>query len=357
MMLPTLKLALQKPTYRRIGFFLVILIIFHHRIFTAFKLGYTYFAFTFLPTAILGEGDGWDLENLIAPPNAPQIVPKVIHQARLGDLVMKEKWVVANSSCAALHPGPEWRFELWDTPRANAFVEEFYPELLETYLGYGQEIQRSNVIRYLILYKYGGIYLDLDIKCLVPLDFFTTVDWISPPGFPAGINNAFMTAAPGHPFLKHTIDNVKGYDLNWISLYATDMFSAGCHFISTMHATYSKHSTLRVLPPQYKLGGLSYTPIFEHLGAATWHRGDAVAIKVVGDIVGWFLVPWKIIGILCIFIGLGVWRSRRRSQKAAAMRAADTELFDLPESPRTSDTTLFDSHSHRELDAEIKALE
>lgn len=85
------------------------------------------------------------------------------------------------------------------------------------------EIQRSNVIRYLVLYKMGGMYMDLDIKCKVPLDFFTTVDWVSPPGVPTGINNAFMAAAPGHPFLKHTIDNIKRYDLNWISLYATDM--------------------------------------------------------------------------------------------------------------------------------------
>jgi hypothetical protein len=30
------------------------------------------------------------------------------------------------------------RFELWDTERANAFVAENYPDLLETYLGYGQ---------------------------------------------------------------------------------------------------------------------------------------------------------------------------------------------------------------------------
>lgn len=79
------------------------------------------------------------------------------------------------------------------------------------------------MIRYLILYKLGGIYLDLDIACKVPLDFFTTVDWVSPPGVPTGINNAFMAAAPGHPFLKHTIDHLKSYDVNWISLYATDM--------------------------------------------------------------------------------------------------------------------------------------
>jgi len=75
----------------------------------------------------------------------------------------------------------------------------------------------------MILYKMGGIYLDLDIKCRKPMDFFLTVDWISPPGLPIGLNNAFMAATPGHPFLKHVIDNFNRFNLNWISLYATDM--------------------------------------------------------------------------------------------------------------------------------------
>jgi mannosyltransferase OCH1-like enzyme len=240
-MLPSL--SLQRHHYRRIGFFAVFVIIFHHRLSVLLTLLYTYAAFTFLPHAVLGDGDGWDLDNLVPPTDAREIVPRIIHQARLGDLEMKEKWVAANASCAKLHPSPEWRFELWDTERANAFVAENYPDLLETYLGYGQgtlafllpptrvvnsfrlavEIQRSNVIRYLVLYKIGGIYLDLDIKCLKPMDFFLTVDWVSPPGLPVGINNAFMAVAPGHPFLKHTIDNIKRFDLNWVSLYATDM--------------------------------------------------------------------------------------------------------------------------------------
>lgn len=240
-MLPSL--SLQRHHYRRIGFFAILIIIFRHRLSVFLTLLYTYVAFTFLPHAVLGEGDGWDLENLIPPDDAPEIVPRIIHQARLGDLEMKEKWIVANASCAELHPGPEWRFELWDTERANAFVAENYPDLLDTYLGYEQgavvllsppirisnrlrpavEIQRSNVIRYLILYEFGGIYLDLDIKCLKPMDFFLTVDWISSPGLPVGINNAFMAVTPGHPFLKHAIKNIKRFDLNWISLYVTDM--------------------------------------------------------------------------------------------------------------------------------------
>lgn len=143
-------------------------------------------------------------------------------------------------------------------------------------------------------------------------------------------------------------------------LIAATRFSAGCHYISTMHATYARRSVLRVLPKSYKLGGVSSTPIFDHLGAASWHRGDASAIKFAGVIFGWFLVPWKVIFIFCSVIGLSIWLQRRKARKSAASRALDTELFDLPDTPRSSrsgESTLFDSRSHSELDAEIKALE
>lgn len=135
-MLPLL--SLQRHHYRRIGFIALPILIFYHRLSVFLTLQYTYVAFTFLPHAVLGDGDGWDLENLIPPDDAPEIVPRIIHQVRLGDLGMKEKWIIANASCAELHPSSEWRFELWDTERADAFVAENYPDLLETYLGYEQ---------------------------------------------------------------------------------------------------------------------------------------------------------------------------------------------------------------------------
>ena len=140
-MLPSL--SLQRRHYRRVGFFAVFIIIFHHRLSVLITLLYTFVAFTFWPHAVLGSGDGWDLENLIPPEGAQEIVPKIVHQVRLGDLEMKENWIIANTSCAELHPGPEWQFELWDTERANNFVAENYPDILETYLGYGQGVFAS----------------------------------------------------------------------------------------------------------------------------------------------------------------------------------------------------------------------
>jgi hypothetical protein len=123
-----------------------------------------------------------------------------------------------------------------------------------------------------------------------------------------------------------------------------------------MHATYPHRSNLRVLPREYKLGGLSFTPIFEHLGAASWHRGDAAAIKLIGVFFEWFLDPWKIFFFAGICIPFSYWLSLVRARKAAQLRAEDTELFGL-ESPGSSTDPREDFTTHEELDAEIEALE
>lgn len=81
------------------------------------------------------------------------------------------------------------------------------------------------MIRYPVPYNLGGIYLDLDVKCLKPLYFSLTVDWISSPGHPIGLDIAFRAVAPGHPFLKPTIKNIKRFDLSWYSLYNTGMYA------------------------------------------------------------------------------------------------------------------------------------
>ena len=76
------------------------------------------------------------------------------------------------------------------------------------------------------------------------------------------------------------------------------------------------------------LGGYSDTPIFVHLGASSWHRGDAAAILKIGKVVTWLLEPWKVIMISLIGLAACVWCYRRRVRRACRTRASDVELFD-----------------------------
>ena len=93
---------------------------------------------------------------------------------------------------------------------------------------------------------------------------------------------------------------------NWMEY----RFSTGCHFISTMHALYPNRRNLKVLPKGYKLGGYSITPLFEHYGAATWHRSDAMAIKMVGDGIVWLFSQGKIIAGIVLLVVVVAGRRR-----------------------------------------------
>lgn len=79
-------------------------------------------------------------------------------------------------------------------------------------INYGE---KSDILRYEILYKEGGIYLDGDFKILRSFeDLFYAYDFFA--GMSQNrdfeILNGLMGAVPGHPILKYCVENIKPYD-------------------------------------------------------------------------------------------------------------------------------------------------
>ena len=127
---------------------------------------------------------------------------------------------------------PRWRHELITRESAESYVRNTFrkqPEYAETFIDIQDSIFRADLIRYLVLLGDGGIYSDIDTKCLKPID-----EWI--PKKYNGIVNVvvgveydtrngedprwgdwtldlqFATwailAKPGHPVLETTVRNV-----------------------------------------------------------------------------------------------------------------------------------------------------
>src|SRR5207244_4182175 len=67
-----------------------------------------------------------------------------------------------------LHPA--WNYEFWDAARCRALIADDYPSYLALYDRYRHRIQRVDAVRYFLLYRHGGVYLDMDIECLRPID-------------------------------------------------------------------------------------------------------------------------------------------------------------------------------------------
>ena len=133
-------------------------------------------------------------------------VPAIIHQTWRDAHSIPESWQKASNSCRALHPNYQYRF--WTDKEARCLIEKEFPCLLSTYDAYPYDIQRADVIRLIVLYVYGGIYLDMDIVCLKPLDQLRKFPFVLPRTMPVGLSNDFIVAEPKHPFLLEVLNDL-----------------------------------------------------------------------------------------------------------------------------------------------------
>ncbi|KAK4178126.1 hypothetical protein QBC36DRAFT_110999 [Triangularia setosa] len=237
-------------------------------------------------------------------------VPGILHHIALGPQEnQKEGWEEARERCVELHPG--WETMLWTDEKADELVREHYPEMLglwEGKDGYKYGIQRVDALRYIVLYRYGGVILDMDLQCKRALGPLRRFDFVAPAANPTGFSIGFMMAEKGNNFVGELVTNLKRYNRHWLGLpYPTVMFSTGCHYASTIHAFFEgDRSKLKILggttdnKKLHMLSGPVNTPLFKHLGSSSWHSYDAAMIVNLGKSVGWS--RWKL-PIMFLFAG------------------------------------------------------
>ena len=183
-------------------------------------------------------------------------------------------------------------YKLWTDASSREFIAEHYPWFLDTFDNYRYPIQRADVIRYFILHHYGGVYMDLDIGCLRPMDTLLQYPVILPKTIPVGISNDLIFSEKGHPFMQQTVNSLVTFDHSWVLNYPTVMFSTGPMFLSAQYGIYtSSHpktalTDIRVLPKS--LYGKNAAPetvplsFFSHFYGSSWHADDAAFIGFLG---------------------------------------------------------------------------
>ena len=83
-------------------------------------------------------------------------IPKIIHQVWSGiDEPLPKHFKTLGESWKSDYP--EWEYVVWDNQKMNDFIQSNYPEYWELYQAFPYNLQRWDVIRYLILDKIGGM--------------------------------------------------------------------------------------------------------------------------------------------------------------------------------------------------------
>jgi mannosyltransferase OCH1-like enzyme len=131
------------------------------------------------------------------------MIPRIIHQT-WKDNNLPAQFEKSAESWRTMHP--DWTYCFWSDEALAAFVREHYPGVWPLYKKYPDEIQRVDAARYMILHHYGGIYSDLDIVCIRPMDSLLEYGCVLAPTSPAGFSNDLMMAEPGHPLFKELVE-------------------------------------------------------------------------------------------------------------------------------------------------------
>ena len=133
-------------------------------------------------------------------------IPKKIHQIWLGDKKLPKKCLSWMKSWQKFNP--EWEYKLWD--------EECIKHLdIKDFNIYSKKINpgyRSDILRYIILNKYGGLYVDTDFECLksIPSNILKYK-------FIAGtmfgnkpcLGNSILFSSPNYILLKKILNQIK----------------------------------------------------------------------------------------------------------------------------------------------------
>lgn len=134
-------------------------------------------------------------------------IPPIVHQIWLGS-PFPQKYRAWQQTWQNI---PGWEYKLWteaDVPKLNLRNKDLY----EKSRNWGE---RADIIRYEILHRYGGLYVDTDFVCLQPAmfeqfhrqyDFYGSLQPLDIMMF--CLANGVIGAAPQHPIIEAAIDHL-----------------------------------------------------------------------------------------------------------------------------------------------------
>jgi len=119
----------------------------------------------------------------------------------------------------------EYEHRYMDDLQAGEFVlTEYGQEWYDIFINLPVGVMRGDLWRYMVIYKYGGVYADLDTECLVPVSkwMIEDKDFIICPETDKHFCQWTFASSAGNPILKSVLDLIK--DKLMFPSYGSDHF-------------------------------------------------------------------------------------------------------------------------------------
>jgi mannosyltransferase OCH1-like enzyme len=188
-------------------------------------------------------------------------VPKIIHMTCKDKNNMKDLYKKTLESWQ--HHHPEWDIRVYDDSDMFNFIKDNYSsDIVDKVNSFKKLIFKIDIFKLLVLYKYGGIYTDMDVECIQNFDsLLADIDEPVILGYgPAGNNNgmyariklvecAVMIGKPGHKFWMDFVDSISPYVEG--TKENNPVHITGPLAITRFIENYSDKASIKLLDPVY----------------------------------------------------------------------------------------------------------
>ena len=145
-------------------------------------------------------------------------IPRIVHQT--GPEMLSPHMAACQASLQRHHPG--WTYRFWTDADLAELVHTHYPEAAAAFDAFPL-IQQTDLARYCVLHRFGGVYADLDIEWHGPIDPLLTGPLClahSPatlPGGPPLVTNYLMASTAGHPVWPRVLREIvrRHHERDW----------------------------------------------------------------------------------------------------------------------------------------------
>jgi len=226
--------------------------------------------------------------------------PRIIHQTYKTEII-PEHWQASQDTWKSKHAGFQYVF--WTDSDILVLVTKFYPQYLEIYNNLKYNIMRVDFARALILFKFGGIYSDLDVVPSVSfVEYMQFVEKSYPhtntmlaegpsPMLEFFLTNFILVSKPGaRDFWPHYIEHVVTNDNSLVPWYLRALQTSKHYYVMTKTGPTAvsivhKHlaqknltNNIHIIPSTFVGGGKVYNKsgsvdadaLFGHVEGSSW---------------------------------------------------------------------------------------
>lgn len=192
-----------------------------------------------------------------------QILPNIFHQIWLGKNNIPT--FLKNYSKTWKEKHENWKYIFWNDVNSRLLIEKKYASILPIFDDAPYLTQKVDIVKYIVLFEFGGVYIDFDCECLSPIDNLLTHPiclGLEPreenlhKEFPFFLGSAFMAAIPNTYFFSTTIDRCQQQlellTPKWqeLSKYYYVMETTGPTLLNRVYQEFNEKESVKLLPPE-----------------------------------------------------------------------------------------------------------